>query len=93
MKKLNELLSKCKCGVHLIVNQHRDYYQTAEERIGEFYSLGCDPDIADEVRSKMVENDYIIELQFYPDTPIGSYTVYHYDIDLALEEALTCFDS
>ena len=36
----------------------------------------------------MIETNTIIDLQFYPHTPVGSYQIYHYDLDKALDEAL-----
>ncbi len=93
MEKLQKLLDKCKCGVHLTVNQHRDYYQTAEEALKEKEGYECPPEIEPEVRAAMIDKNVIIDLQFYPHTPIGSYSIYHYDLDMALDEALECFDS
>lgn len=93
MEKLQKLLDKCKCGVHLTVNQHRDYYQTAEEELKEKEGYECPPEIEPEVRAVMIEKNIIIDLQFYPHTPIGSYSIYHYDLDMALDEALACFGS
>jgi hypothetical protein len=91
MDKLKELLARCKCGVFLTVNEHRDYYETATERLDELASMECPPEYTDDVRQKMIETDTIIELQFYPNTPIGSYRVVHHDLDAALDEALACF--
>lgn len=93
MEKLQKLLDKCKCGVHLTVNQHRGYYQTAEEALKEKEGYECPPEIEPEVRAAMIEKNTIIDLQFYPDTPIGSYSIYHYDLDMALDEALACLGS
>ena len=39
---------------------------------------------------KMIETDTIVNIQFYPKTPVGSYSVYHYDLDMALDLALEC---
>jgi len=93
MEKLQNLLDKSKCGVYLIVNQHRDCYQTAEEALKEKEGYECPPEINPEVRKAMIDKNIIIDLQFYPDTPIGSYSIYHYDLDMALDEALACFGS
>ncbi len=93
MEKLQKLLDKCKCGVYLTVNQHRNYYQTAEEALKEKEGYECPPEIEPEVRAAMINKNVIIDLQFYPHTPIGSYNIYHYDLDMALDEALDCFDS
>jgi hypothetical protein len=91
MDKLQQLMSRCKCGVHLQVNGHRDVYQSVAERLDQYEALAGGLELADEVRQKMIEKDTIIDLQFYPDTPIGSYSIYHYDLDAALDQALACF--
>jgi hypothetical protein len=49
-------------------------------------------DSEDMVYSKeMIERDTIIELQFYPDTPIGSCTIIHYDLEKCLDKGLEYF--
>ena len=93
MNKLQKLLDRCKCGVYLTVNEHRDYYQAAEEALKEKEGRECPPKIDPEVRKAMIDKNIIIELQFYPNTPIGSHRIYHYDLDMALDDALSCFDS
>lgn len=90
MDLFKQLLMRCKCCVFLIVNEHRDYYQTAEQRLDELDMGDCPPEILPEVRKEMIKTDTIIDLQFYPDTPIGSYSIYHYDLDAALEAAIEC---
>lgn len=90
MDKLKDLLSRCKCGVFLTVNEHRDYYNTAAKALEAAKGYECPPTIEPDVEAKMIENDTIVVLQFYPDTPIGSYEVWHYDLDAALEIALRC---
>lgn len=92
MDKLKILMNRCKCGIILHINQHRDYYRTAAEQLEEMSCYECPPEYSDDTRKKMIETDTIIDLQFYPDTPIGSYTIVHYDLDAALDEALTCLD-
>lgn len=86
--KLQRLLARCKCGVFLEVNQHRDYYQSVEEALGEMAALECPPEIPEDVRAQMIATDTIVDLQFYPDTPIGSYSIVHHDLDAALDIAL-----
>ena len=88
MDKLKELLARCKCGVFLTVNEHRGYYNTAAKALEEAKGHECPPEIAPDVEAKMIETDTIVVLQFYPDTPIGSYQVWHHDLDAALEIAL-----
>lgn len=90
--KMKELLSRCKCGVHITVNEHRNYYQSAEQALEEYANYECPPEIEDGVRKVMIETNTVINVQFYPDTPIGSYDIYHHDLDAALTEALACLD-
>ena len=82
---MEELLKLCKCGVYLNVNEHRDYYQTVEEFLKDNEEL---KDIEEDIYNKMVELDSIIRLQFYPTTPIGSYTLYHYDYSEIIKQAI-----
>lgn len=90
MDKLEYLLECCKCGVFLTVNEHRDYYITAAQALNEANEEECPPKIAPEVAAKMIEMDTIIRLQFYPVSPIGSYEIWHYDLNTALDEAIAC---
>ena len=93
MDKFKQILNNCKCGIYLTINQHRDYYQSATERLDGLDCTECPPSLDPKVRQKMIETDTIVELQFYPDTPIGSYCIYHYDLDEALNEALEIINS
>jgi hypothetical protein len=92
MDKLCKLLARCKCGVYLHVNQHRDYFQTVVQKLTELEQEECPSDIEKEVRDKMIKLDTIIDLQFYPDTPNGSYQIYHYSLDAALDMAFNCIN-
>ena len=90
MKKLQTLIEKCKCGVHITVNGHRDYYETVEQYFEEDPMMEKDfEDIEANVYEKMKELNTIVELQYYPDTPVGFYKIYHYDIEKAIDEALS----
>lgn len=91
MDKLKELLSRCKCSVTLTVNDHRDYYETAEQALDEAAGQDSLPEIEPEIRAAMIAADTIIKLQFYPTTPIGFYSIWHHDLDAALDIALGCF--
>lgn len=90
MKKLKTLIQHCKFGVHLTINLHRDYHETVEQHfksnpINEDYLT----DIDEDVYAKMKELNTIISLQYYPDSPSGFYIVHHYDVERAIDEALT----
>lgn len=84
---LKKILKRCKCGVHLSINAHRDFRQTVEEYFEDLGYLIEDPiEVTPEIKKKMIELNTIIELQVYPNTPVSFFTVYHYDLDLAIEE-------
>lgn len=88
--KLKKLLERCKCGVYLTVNEHRDGYESAQSALEQMAQQECPPHISDEVRAEILRTDNIVDLQFYPDTPIGSYRIIHHDVDAALSAALEC---
>jgi len=88
MEKLNELIKLCKCGIYLNINTHRDEYKTVEEYFeSPIYKEDLD-DMPAELFNKMKELDTIIELQFYPTTPVGFYKIYHYDLETAIDLAI-----
>ena len=83
MSELDDLaviLNRCKCGVHIEINVHRNYYQTAAEALEAEEQVDIDPD----VRQRMIDTNTIADVQAYPDTPIGSYRVLHFDVRMAL---------
>lgn len=88
--KLAQLLARCKCGVYLLVNAHRDVYETAAQTLDDIQASGCAPSMSEELRARILSTDNIVDLQFYPDTPIGSYRIIDADLDLALDRALEC---
>lgn len=90
MYGFKKLLEQCKCDVTLTINDHRHWYQSVEEYLTEKINRDCPPQIESEIRQKMIDTDTIVCCHFYPDTPIGSYEVYHYDLDKCLEECLAC---
>ena len=74
-------LPEHKCGLYLGHNAHKDVYETIEE----YY----DPEdfVSREEWMKAVETDSVWHLHWYPDTPIGFYTVCASTLD-AVEEAI-----
>jgi len=82
---LPELISRCKASITVEVNDHRSCYQTVQQ----FMEDEDDAEIEPEVLKKMIDTDTMIRLQFYPLTPIGFYVIYHYDVEQAIEQALT----
>lgn len=88
MEKLNKLIKCCKGSVNLDINSHKDSYETVEQYFKNPILSEYLEDVENDVYLKMIELDTIIELIFYPDTPIGSYAIYHYDIEKAIDIAM-----
>lgn len=94
MEKLQKLIEKCKCSVNITINSHRDYYETVEQHFNANVVVKEDlEDIEPVVYEKMKELNTIVELQYYPNTPNGFYKVYHYDIDKAIDKALSSLNN
>lgn len=83
MEKFKELVSLCKASVEISVNSHKDYYESVEQYVDEDVK-----DIDKDVFDEMVKRDIVVKVQAYPNTPVGFYTIYHYDIDKAIDIAL-----
>ena len=90
MEKLSQLIALCKGSVTLTVNDHKDNYQTVEEFISHQFEVSTlqEDEMPLDVYREMIKRDTVIHLQFYPDTPIGFYEVYGYDLDMVLDHAL-----
>lgn len=90
MQALLELINRCKASVSVEVNLHRDSYQSVEEYLD---NTGQAKDIALDVLQEMAKRDTIVRIQFYPDTPIGSYTVYDSDLESAVIRCLSLLNA
>ena len=89
MDKLAILASRCKSGVYVEINAHRDLYENAGDRLENHYRhLQGGPEISPELAEQMIKKDQIIAIQFYEHTPVGFCRVLHHDLDAALDEAL-----
>lgn len=89
---MDELIKKCKCGIYLEINEHKDSYTQIEKAIKNINEIGIlngeKETISEKLAKEMVEKDRIISLQFYPDTPIGSYQIYGTEYREVIKEAL-----
>lgn len=92
MEKLARLSYICNGSVYISINDHRSLGETVKEYIDRMeliknwkkaYEIGMD------VYEKMVNTNFMIELEFYPHASSAyRHTVYHYDLELALDVAL-----
>ncbi len=90
MEQLIKLISLCGASVNININEHRTSYQSVSEYIDETKLMGAieNEEIDSEVLSEMISRDIIVQVQFYPRTPVSFYVVFHYDIEQAIKEAL-----
>jgi hypothetical protein len=79
-----ELLPLHKCSLTISHNDHRDYYETVKE----YYDIENFESRED--FEKCVIADDVWMLNWYPDTPIGSYTVCGSSLERLLERAKKC---
>lgn len=80
---LEELVAQCKCEVTVTFNPHTIYYETVEDHLGGL-SDGIARDITDDARAGMIAANRIVEVQWYPDTPIGFCITYGPSLDYCL---------
>ncbi len=86
--ELREILRISKCSVTISVNPHRDCYESVEDHIYKLSEIGgfnLIEDIGLETYDVMKKLNRIVCVTVYPDTPIGSYEVFHYDLDEAVK--------
>lgn len=82
-----------KAGLQLSHNEHKNVYETVEEYTGDLMSCGDeDPNslgdwISQEQKDKAIKEQDFWELHWYPDTPVGFYRLWAYDIDELLRVA------
>lgn len=87
MKKLQEIVNRCKGSVTVEVNPHKDIYMTPEAFLSE---AGSDLDNTHtDVVLQMIANNTIVIVDFYPRTPVAFERVYHWDIDMAMDIVLS----
>lgn len=92
MKKLIEFISQCNASISININYHKDMGLCVKNYLTTQISTDDLNDISDEVKLKMIETDTIIELEFFAHPLIGYCTIHHYDLEMALDDALKCLD-
>jgi hypothetical protein len=89
---LQDVIDSCKGEVILSANQNRSNYESIRQYLADEQNRHEELIATREIVAKMIETDRVIQLQFYPRNPIGSYTVYHYSLDAAINEAFGILD-
>jgi len=87
LNNMDEIIKRCKFGVYLTVNEHRDYYSTASTFIDATNERAGRAEIDEELATRLIEADTIVRLQFYPDTPVGFYLIYGTTLEEVVSEA------
>ena len=85
MEKLNYLFAACKGGVFIEYNEHKLYNETVEQFLT---GQGEKEYIEDEIWQMMLDLDTIIGIEFYSPAREESYSIYHYDLNHALDHCL-----
>jgi len=78
-------LPRHKCGLYLTHNEHKDIYQTATDWLNEHQELHDWKN--EEHKLRAISTDEIWILHWYPDTPIGFYSIVAPTLEELLEYA------
>lgn len=70
-------------SITVYINEHKEYYEPVNYYLENSSKL---EDINKDILAKMCELDSIVYIVVYPKNSVSFYGVYHYDLDLALEE-------
>lgn len=78
-----------KCGLYLTHNEHKDYYQTAEQAIKELEERdNMSIDWATPTsRQRCIDTNEIWSLQWYPNTPVGFNIIHGATLEEVIEAA------
>lgn len=76
-----------KASLHLEHNEHKAMYQTVAVYLEENDWFKDDEWVSPEQKQKALDTNELWRLQWYPDTPIGFYTLMAADLDVLLEAA------
>lgn len=81
LENFQKMLPEHQASLHITHNQHKSYYEKADE-----YLRDRKCDAPDDVIKAMILANSIWEIQWYPDTPIGFNIVYGATLTQALEQ-------
>jgi len=89
MGKLSELINLCKCEVSINVNQHVNDYMTVMEKIENIKQnldmADASDELTPEIEAGMILTENIVEIHAYNMTPVGQYSIFHFDIEAAMD--------
>jgi hypothetical protein len=82
---MNELIKNV-YNLSIEINPHKSYYQSIIQYLNSGNIISND--IPENILIEIIQHNSLIEIQVYPDNAIDYFTIYHYDIDKAVKEAL-----
>lgn len=85
--RLAAIIDRCKGEVVIWVNQHRTSYMTAREWLSDRAVRFDFEVLSKDVTEGCIDQDSTVQIVFYPETPVGSHSVVHYDLGLAITAA------
>lgn len=85
MEKLQQLIAASKYGLNISINPHKGVYQTIEEYLENPFKQD-DVSYSDVMDMEMMGS--LIEIQSYPDSPIGFQMIYHWNLEKAIDIAI-----
>ncbi len=89
MKKLNQLIEKCKGGICIEINPHKDCCLTIDEYLRLDVSFGVYDNIDnDEIYNEIIKSNNIIIITLYLHTLVDCNVITHYDLETAIDIAL-----
>jgi hypothetical protein len=77
---------KHEASLHLTHNEHKSCYRTVQEEIDDGHP-SYQQWVSPEQRQKAIDTNECWSIQWYPDTPIGSYALSAADLDVLIEAA------
>ncbi len=90
--KITKLSGICKGEVVITVNEHKTRYQTVKQLIeDDIVPPNLEDDLEEtpkEVVDEMINKNEMVCVRAYPDTPVGFYSIYHYDLEKAVDEMI-----
>lgn len=80
-------------SLHLMHNEHKSYYQTVEQSIGNGDHGYKNSWVSEEQKQKAIATNECWSVQWYPDTPVGFCILSGADLSAVLDAALADDDS
>ncbi|QFR59811.1 hypothetical protein VOWphi5012_027 [Vibrio phage phi50-12] len=93
--QLKVLQAQCKGGVSIEFNPQYSNYESIQkylEDIAMVQNIELSELIDDETLRGITKANELIELHMYPDTPVGSYKLYHWNIGSIVDQAITLLE-